>query len=122
MIKRTLCFSNPAYLSMQNSQLVIKLPQVEKSCLPDFVKQDSVRTISIEDIGVIVLDNKQITITQGAIEELLGNNCAVISCDSNHLPVGLMLPLSGNTIQSERFRTQIESSLPLKKQLWQQNY
>lgn len=120
MIKRTLCFSNPAYLSMQNSQLVIKLPQVEKSCLPDFVKQDSVRTISIEDIGVIVLDNKQITITQGAIEELLGNNCAVISCDSNHLPVGLMLPLSGNTIQSERFRTQIESSLPLKKQLWQQ--
>ena len=120
MIKRTLCFSNPAYLSMQNSQLVIKLPEVEKSNLPDFVKQDSVRTIPIEDIGVVVLDNKQITITQGAIEELLGNNCAVISCDSNHLPVGLMLPLSGNTTQSERFRAQIDSSLPLKKQLWQQ--
>lgn len=120
MIKRTLCFSNPAYLSMQNSQLVIKLPEVEKSDLPDFVKQDSVRTIPIEDIGVVVLDNKQITITQGAIEELLGNNCAVISCDSNHLPVGLMLPLSGNTTQSERFRVQIDSSLPLKKQLWQQ--
>lgn len=120
MIKRTLCFSNPAYLSLQNSQLVIKLPEVEKSNLPDFVKQDSIRTIPIEDIGVIVLDNKQITITQGVIEELLGNNCAVISCDSNHLPIGLMLPLSGNTTQSERFRAQIDSSLPLKKQLWQQ--
>lgn len=120
MIKRTLCFSNPAYLSLQNSQLVIKLPEVEKSNLPDFVKQDSIRTIPIEDIGVIVFDNKQITITQGVIEELLGNNCAVISCDSNHLPIGLMLPLSGNTTQSERFRAQIDSSLPLKKQLWQQ--
>ncbi len=120
MIKRTLCFSNPAYLSVQNSQLVIKLPEIEKSNLPDFVKQDSVRTIPIEDIGVIVLDNKQITITQGVIEELLDNNCAVISCNSDHLPIGLMLPLSGNTTQSERFRDQIGSSLPLKKQLWQQ--
>lgn len=120
MIKRTLCFSNPAYLSLQNSQLVIKLPEVEKSNLPDFVKQDSIKTIPIEDIGVIVLDNKQITITQGAIEALLNNNCAVISCDSDHLPIGLMLPLSGNTTQSERFRAQIDSSLPLKKQLWQQ--
>lgn len=120
MIKRTLCFSNPTYLSLQNSQLVIKLPEVEKSNLPDFVKQDSIKTIPIEDIGVIVLDNKQITITQGAIEALLNNNCAVISCDSEHLPIGLMLPLSGNTTQSERFRAQIDSSLPLKKQLWQQ--
>jgi CRISPR-associated protein Cas1 len=30
------------------------------------------------------------------------------------------LPLEGNSIQSERFRTQIEASNPLKKQLWQQ--
>lgn len=120
MIKRTLCFNNPAYLSLQNSQLVIKLPVVEKSNLPDFVKTDSVRTIPIEDIGVVVLDNKQITITQGAIEQLVANNCAVITCDSNHLPVGLMLPLSGNTTQSERFRMQIDSSLPLRKQMWQQ--
>ena len=36
------------------------------------------------------------------------------------MPVGLMLPLCGNTIQSERFRDQIDASLPLKKQLWQQ--
>lgn len=120
MIKRTLCCSNPAYLSLLNSQLVIKLPEVEKSNLPDFVKQDSTRTIPIEDIGVLVLDNKQITITQGAMEALLENNCAVITCDSDHLPIGLMLPLSGNTTQSERFRAQIDSSLPLKKQLWQQ--
>lgn len=31
-----------------------------------------------------------------------------------------MLPLYGNTTQNERFRKQIEASLPLKKQLWQQ--
>ena len=121
MIKKTLCFSNPAYLSFKNSQLVIKLPEVERNdALPDSFKQDAVRTIPIEDIGVVVLDNKQITITQAVLDALLENNCAVVSCDGNHMPVGLMLPLDGNTLQSERFRYQIDASLPLKKQLWQQ--
>ena len=121
MIKRTLCFSNPAYLSMKNDQLVIKLPQVEKNDdLPESFKGSVTHTIPIEDIGVVVLDNKQITVTQGLMEALLDNNCAVITCDKSHLPVGLMLPLSGNTIQNERFRYQLDASLPLKKQLWQQ--
>ena len=121
MIKRTLCFSNPAYLSLKHEQLVIKLPQVEKNeDLPESVKTDAVKTIPIEDIGVVVLDNKQITITQGLMEALLDNNCAVITCDKSHLPVGQLLPLTGNTIQSERFRQQLEATLPLKKQLWQQ--
>lgn len=121
MIKRTLCFSNPAYLSLKNEQLVIKLPQVEKNDdLPESFKADAVKTIPIEDVGVVVLDNKQITITQGLMEALLDNNCAVITCDKSHLPVGLLLPLSGNTTQNERFRQQLDASQPLKKQLWQQ--
>lgn len=120
MIKRTLCFSNPAYLSLTNSQLVIKLPEVEKNDLPESFKRSATTTIPIEDIGVVVLDNRQITITQGVLESLLENNCAVITCDSSHLPVGLLLPLCGNTTQNERFRSQLDASLPLRKQLWQQ--
>lgn len=120
MIKRTLCFSNPAYLSLKDEQLVVKFPEVEKGNLPDDFKQNHIKTVPIEDVGVVVLDNKQITVTQALMEKLLENNCAVITCDSRHLPVGLLLPLSGNSVQSERFRYQLEASLPLKKQLWQQ--
>jgi CRISPR-associated protein Cas1 len=76
--------------------------------------------VPIEDIGVVVLDNRQITITQGALEALLENNSAVITCDSHRMPVGLMLPLCGNTTQNERFREQLDASVPLQKQLWQQ--
>ena len=121
MIKKTLCFSNPAYLSLRDAQLVIKLPEVEKAenLSADFKKSAEI-TRPIEDIGVVVLDNKQITITQGALEAMLENNCAVITCDSSHMPVGLLLPLVGNTTQNERFREQLDASLPLRKQLWQQ--
>lgn len=121
MIKKTLYFGNPVYLSLKNAQLVIKLPEVVKiSALPEGFKQMSEVTKPIEDIGVVVLDNKQITITSGVLEALLENNCAVITCDSKSMPVGLMLPLYGNTTQNERFRHQLGASLPLMKQLWQQ--
>lgn len=108
MIKRTLYFGNPAYLSLKDKQLNVK------------IKDDEIKTIPIEDVGYVVLDNRQITITQGAMAELLENNCAVVTCDSKHLPTGMMLPLAGNSVQSERFQAQIEASQPLKKQLWQQ--
>ena len=121
MIKRTLYFGNPAYLNVRLAQLEIRLPEVEKNdSLPELFKASAVKRIPIEDIGVVVLDNKQITITQGALGALLDNNVAVVTCDEHRMPSGLLLPLEGNTTQSERFRDQIEASLPLKKQLWQQ--
>lgn len=115
MIKRTLYFGNPAYLSLKNSQLVIHLPDAHG--IDDLTKAN---TIPVEDIGVVILDHQQITITHGLMEALLNNNAAMITCDSTRMPIGLHLPLQGNTIQSERFNDQIEATQPLKKQMWQQ--
>lgn len=113
MIKQTLCFSNRAKLSCRLGQLVIELPQTETS--------DAVTTTRpIEDIGVILLESHSITITSACVNALLENNVAIITCDGQHMPNGLMMPLNCNTLQSERFRNQIAASLPLKKQLWQQ--
>ena len=79
MIKKTLYFGNPTYLSLKNDQLVIKLPEVQKNDeLPDSFKKQMEVTKPIEDIGIVVLDNKQITITSGVLEALLENNSAVI--------------------------------------------
>lgn len=113
MIKRTLCFSNPAYLSMKNKQLVVRLES-----RGDEPGQQT--TIPIEDIGMVVLDNPQITLTHGLMASLLDNNASVITCDERHMPVGLMLPLEGHTVQSEHFQEQLSASVPLRKQLWQQ--
>ena len=107
MLKRVLCFENPARLSLKLEQIVVEL-------------QDTTRTVPIEDVGVVVLDHKQITITHALIDALLANNCAIVTSNDKHLPVGLMLPLDGHNLQSERFREQIEASEPLKKQMWQQ--
>ncbi|MBK8807489.1 MAG: type II CRISPR-associated endonuclease Cas1 [Bacteroidales bacterium] len=115
MIKRTLYFGNPAYLKLKNEQLVINLPDAQ-----GFDNLSGANTIPIEDIGIMILDNKQLTITQALLQALLDNNISLICCGETHMPEGLFLPLSGNKIQHERFRDQIDATKPLCKQLWQQ--
>lgn len=110
MIKRTLFFGNPVYLSTKNKQLVVAYPD----------KEQDPKTVAIEDIGVVVLENQQITITNGLLEKLTQNNVAVVTCDGQHLPSGLLLPLQGHSEQTERFKHQINASVPLQKNLWQQ--
>jgi len=115
MIKRTLHFSNPAYLNLKEKQIQIDLPHLKV-----LGEQESKKTIPIEDIGIIILDHPQITITHGCMAALLENNVALITCSHSHHPIGLLLPLEGHNTQSQNFRYQIEASQPLKKQLWQQ--
>ncbi|PKQ45101.1 type II CRISPR-associated endonuclease Cas1 [Confluentibacter flavum] len=110
MIKRTLFFGNPAYLSTRNEQLVVNFPEEDKE----------EKTIAIEDLGYVVLEDPQITITNGLLMKLVQNKTAVITCDRQHLPNGLLQPLVGHSEQSERIRYQLNASVPLKKQLWQQ--
>ncbi|MFN8237114.1 MAG: type II CRISPR-associated endonuclease Cas1 [Chitinophagales bacterium] len=107
MIKRTLYFGNPSRLSVQQQQLLIKT-------------EDAERTVPIEDIGVVVIDHYQVSVTHAVLHRLLENNAAVITCNDKHHPTGLLLNLDGHTQQSEKFKAQIEASEPLKKQLWQQ--
>lgn len=118
MIKKTIYFGNPVNLTLRNAQLVVSQP--EKKEEKDWYSKHSQVTRPIEDIGLVLLDNKQINISIGALSALLENNCAIVTCDSKSMPIGMMLPLSGNTTQNERFRHQLDASLPLKKQLWQQ--
>jgi CRISP-associated protein Cas1 len=116
MLKRTLLFGSSAYLHLRYNQLVITLPHGQG--LERFT--GGLDTIPVEDIGIVVLDDPQITISQSLIAMLLEHNVALITCNGTHHPTGLLLPLDGNTLQSERFRSQIEASEPLRKQLWQQ--
>lgn len=116
MIKRTIYFSNAVYLSKKENQIRAEFA-LNKS---DLNTEKEIKTIPIEDIGIVVFDHQQITITHGLLSALIENNTSVVTCDSAHMPNGLFLALDTNQTQSEMFRAQINASEPLKKQLWQQ--
>lgn len=111
MIKRTLYFGNPCTLKKKDMQMYIDFPEKEN-------RESAV--IPIEDIGVLVLDSNQIVISHALISALMDNNSAVISCNDKHLPYGLMLPMFSHHAFTQKMHNQINSSLPLRKNLWKQ--
>jgi CRISP-associated protein Cas1 len=111
MIKRTFYFGNPCSLRKKDMQMNISFPEEEK-------KEDG--TVPIEDIGLIILDNPHINLTNALLMALNENNTAIISCDTSHLPYGVMLPLFSHNTFTEKLQAQIEASQPLMKNLWQQ--
>ncbi len=109
MIKRTLLFTTPAHLSTRYEQLVVKRRDAEEET-----------RVPMEDIGVMLLESNEVTISTAALSKLTHYNVAVVVCDAHHLPSGLLLPLDANSVQTERFLAQLSAKLPLKKQLWRQ--
>jgi CRISPR-associated protein Cas1 len=109
MVKRTLYFGNPAHLSTENLQLVVKQAETAQKI-----------TIPIEDLGMVVLDHAQISITQPLLAQLAENKVSVLTCNARHVPIALMLPMEGNVLAQKYQQAQLSASEPLKKQLWAQ--
>ncbi len=107
MLKKSILIEKKSSINCKNLQLVIKSETREAS-------------IPIEDIGFLVIDNPEVYISITALNLLIENNASVIICNKTHLPNGMFLNLNSHHIQHEIFKNQMQASVPLKKQLWQQ--
>lgn len=110
MLKRTLVFSSPMILSLKNLQLVVAYKD----------SPDEKRTIPIEDVGVVLLENQQTGITLPLLNALAESEVQVIICNSKGMPSAMIQSMNSNNLQGETLRNQIASGEVLKKQLWKQ--
>lgn len=109
MIKRTILFTSPCRISFKNGQIVVENNDTGEQ-----------KKTTVEDLGVVLIENQQVSITVPALNAMSANNCAVVFCDSKHMPSSMLMPLNSNSVQGERYRAQVGASLPLKKGLWKQ--
>lgn len=110
MLKRSLVFASAVTLSLKNGQLVIAY----KDC------PEEKKTIPIEDIGCVLVENQMTTITIPLINALADANVVLIICDSRCMPNVMVQGFNSNTMQGEILRNQFDVSEVLKKQLWKQ--
>lgn len=107
MIRKTVEIATPgSRLSVSHRQLVIARPDCKSATVP------------IEDIGVLVVDDRRASYTQAVFVELLAAGATVLVAGPDHLPAGMMLPLDANHVQTERHRAQADATEPAKKQIW----
>jgi CRISPR-associated protein Cas1 len=107
MIKRTIEISGfKRYLSIKDRQLVIK-------------EDDAIiGQVPAEDIGILIIDTPTATYSHSTITLLLEQGAVIVFCGKDHLPVGMLTPLSANALTTKRLSLQLEMKAPLKKQLW----
>ena len=110
MMKRTLVFSNPVYLSLRNQQLVLAYKDAP----------EHTTTVPIEDIGVVVVENQQVSVTLPLLNALTENEVQVVFCNATGMPSSMLLGFEGNNLQGETLRNQMSCGELLKKQLWKQ--
>ena len=110
MLKRTLVFSNPMSLSLKNCQLVLAFKD----------DPDNKMTIPIEDIGVVIIENQQVSITIPLMNALIEGNVQVVVCNDRGMPSAMLQSFESNNLQGENLRNQINAGEVLKKQLWKQ--
>ena len=109
MIKRVIDISEGAYLHTKNKQLCVNRESV------------TIATISIEDLGILILDNPAIVMTQSALVLCQKYNVAIVYCDEKHLPISLNLPLwNGHSLHTKNIHHQVSLKKTRSKRLWQQ--
>lgn len=97
-----------AYLRVRNDQLIVDR------------KASGELSIPLCEIAAVILAHPQATCSQPVLARLMHHGGSVIVCDESNRPAGLMLPLQGHSIQTERFAAQAAATLPTRKRLWKQ--
>lgn len=96
----------PAYIGLDTERLRVRIEHEPDAFVP------------LAETAVVVLGHSRVTCTGGALAGMMRHGGAVVVCDDSHTPVGMMLPLGANRLQTQRIHTQLDASLPLRKRLW----
>lgn len=107
MMRKAIHIGSPTRIRIQNKQFII-------------TGEDGVdHSRPIEDYHMLVLDHPQVSLTIPTLLECLTQNVSLTVCDERHLPLGVWMPLYANTMATHKTNSQLESSKPLKKIIWQ---
>lgn len=107
MQARAVVIVSPAALSLKDRSLRIERQAEAPAMVP------------VEDLGVVVVDYAATTLTVPLMSALASTGAAVAICDEKHMPVALMLPMSGSSLHAVTLRRQIDAPEPRRKRMWQ---
>ena len=96
----------PASISLDTERLRVRVEDEPDAFIP------------LAETAVVVIGHARVTCSGAALAGVMRHGGAVVVCDDGHTPVGMMLPLGANALQTKRIGAQLNASLPLKKRLW----
>lgn len=104
MVWRSVVISQPAKLKREHFSLVIEQAQSAR--------------VPFEDIAVIVLNNREITLTHPVLSACAEYGIGLYSTGDNHQPNGVLLPFLSHSRATRMMRLQLNLDKPQAKRAW----
>ena len=74
---------------------------------------DAAASIPFRDIGVVIIEPQQATISTAALATLFEAGAVVVNCDTKHMPSGIALPFASNFQHAAVSKAQL--AMPLER-------
>lgn len=104
MVWRSVVISQPANLKRENYALL--------------VEQEQSARVPFEDIAVIVLNNREITLTHPVLSACAEYGIGLYATGDNHQPSGVFLPFQSHSRATRMLRLQLALDKPTGKRAW----
>ena len=104
MVWRSVIISQPAKLKRENFALL--------------VEQEQSARVPFEDIAVIVLNNREITLTHPVLSACAEYGIGLYATGDNHQPSGVFLPFQSHSRATRMLRLQLDLDKPTGKRAW----
>jgi CRISPR-associated protein Cas1 len=101
---RSVFISRPATLRRERAALV--------------VEQENVARVPFEDIAVVVLDHRDITLTHAVLATCADHGIALFCTGEQHHPSGVLLPFLTHSRSTQLLRAQLDLARPRAKRAW----
>lgn len=104
MVWRSVIISQPAKLKRENFALLVEQAQSAR--------------VPFEDIAVIVLNNREITLTHPVLSACAEYGIGLFATGDNHQPSGVFLPFQSHSRATRMLRLQLDLDKPTGKRAW----
>jgi CRISP-associated protein Cas1 len=104
MVWRSVIISQPAKLKREHFALL--------------VEQEQSARVPFEDIAVIVLNNREITLTHPVLSACAEYGIGLYATGDNHQPSGIFLPFQSHSRATRMLRLQLDLDKPTGKRAW----
>ncbi len=93
--------------------------RLRQGCLVVEVEGRPPGVVALEDLGAVVLGHPEAVMSTSAMAATVEAGAAVVVCNRQRTPCGLLLPLDGHCWQTKRMLGQVAMGVVQRKRLWQ---
>ncbi len=93
---------------------------LERGFLRITKKDEHLASVPLDDIAVLLISAQSVSFSKHILNEIAERGGISILCGKNYLPQSMIVPIVSHCLQTDIINEQINTSLPFKKNTWQQ--